>query len=118
MSFEPLRHQFSVLVFIAAGGTLASMQTYRDQLVRALSEIDGLLIEAESIVEDSEGTERDSALDILIEFQDVKRFVEGELAREIPQAKNSGRVKVNARCQPTKPRDSFSSHGPRDCESR
>jgi hypothetical protein len=45
-----------------------AMQTYRKQLVRALSEIDGLLIEAGTIVEKMAGAERDRALDILIEF--------------------------------------------------
>lgn len=55
------------------------MQSYRNQLVRTLSEIDGLLVEAEAIAEISQGDHRDKVLEILIDFQDVKRFVEAEL---------------------------------------
>jgi hypothetical protein len=56
------------------------MKSYRSRLIRVLSEIDGLLIEAECAVEGVAGDDRASVLDILIEFQAIQRFVETELA--------------------------------------
>jgi hypothetical protein len=61
-------------------GRMGDMGSHRIQLVRALAEIDGLLIEAETVVELSpDRDDRDTAIEMLIEFQDVKRFVEAEL---------------------------------------
>ena len=56
--------------------------TKRNQLARSLAEIDQCLAEAEAIAADPEDELRDSALDFLIEFQEVRRNVEAELRAE------------------------------------
>jgi hypothetical protein len=54
------------------------MPNRRNELARILAEIDGLLVQAEEIAaEDPE--DRDRALELLIEFQETKRYVEAKL---------------------------------------
>lgn len=54
--------------------------TRRNELARALADIDQLLAAAEGLAEDSETDgDRQSALDFLIEFQEARRNVEAKL---------------------------------------
>jgi hypothetical protein len=53
--------------------------TRRNELARCLADIDQCLAKAEAIAADPEDELHDSALDFLIEFQDVTRNVEAKL---------------------------------------
>ena len=55
----------------------------RNQLIRTLAEIDGLLAESEDIAANThDDGERQAALDFLIEFQETKQRVEGMLGQQ------------------------------------
>jgi hypothetical protein len=55
--------------------------TRRHELARCLADIDQCLAKAEAIAADPEDELHDSALDFLIEFQEVRRAVEAEIER-------------------------------------
>ena len=52
------------------------------ELVRILSEIDGLLAETEEVAADPRDDDLDGVLDLLIEFQGWKQSVEVELRQD------------------------------------
>jgi hypothetical protein len=55
------------------------MPTYRNELVRILADLDQTLAKAEEIAASPYDECRQSAIDFLIEFEPVRRKVEGEL---------------------------------------